>query len=630
LHELFLRSTYFPLAGAALEFAYIDFPEAVPMGRGAESRRCLVDLGVQCDINLKGAAAAVRALFSSGCEDKATYARLYAAIANLDEDGTAIKMNGGNVEEILRSSIFHPEHKKPLAATSCVWAAPPGPILPHCFAQLQEPLRDVYSEFGEKRLENYFASRGVPASVSSAAAYIHGLNVLFHAAEDLGRKWRTSSRPEGVSVACGRSALRAEIFLANVWQALVDIYKGMAGLSDYEREALRPFSSAEARVIVPLRCPGGGPVAEMSMLDVARFHDGAIFRRLPAGEAFWEVAMDLAHSPVAEWAIGSFFPSDLRGLFVDDFGIRPVVDGEGLRDMALKARKRKSTSNARGMAGGFASEGSIDGFQSVNASGLPSDLFASLHGDETRGSASILDAAAAAVESLKGRSSRVEQGRRRSSAEPPPPLVSAAVPAHSVRCPATRAQRLVHGGSISIGSGAVSIYVAEDAEAANLSDAGKRSVEKNRRKMTFLAALLWQMAEDVFGIPGEHFALVLDGSVRQEGCGHQHRNTSWPLLFSANLQDEVGDDATFWFAEFCHALAHFAEGPDYSSRHARVSQALLARHFAAFSNVFRPSAGKRSKSRSHKRPRGRSRKRSRSHSRKRSKSRSRKRSRRTE
>ena len=35
-------------------------------------------------------------------------------------------------------------------------------------------------------------------------------------------------------------------------------------------------------------------------------------------ESFWEVAPDLAYTPAAEWALASWFPAELRGLFVEE------------------------------------------------------------------------------------------------------------------------------------------------------------------------------------------------------------------------------------------------------------------------------------------------------------------------
>ncbi|CAE8597616.1 unnamed protein product, partial [Polarella glacialis] len=149
------------------------------------------------------------------------------------------------------------------------------------------------------------------------------LEKLMDAAEDLGRSWRAATGdPEAtlVTIASSRHAvegrrsqpLEATEFLDNVWEALLAVYRGMAGLSGEERVALRPFSPLQPLVVVPLQCPAGVPPAGVSMLEVARFHDGALFRRLPVGESFWEVAPDLADSPAAAWALSSFLPADLR------------------------------------------------------------------------------------------------------------------------------------------------------------------------------------------------------------------------------------------------------------------------------------------------------------------------------
>ena len=65
---------------------------------------------------------------------------------------------------------------------------------------------------------------------------------------------------------------------------------------------------------------------------MARFYDGALFRRLSVCEAFWEVAPDLAESPAAAWALSLAFPAELKELFVSCFGVREVVDTQGLRE----------------------------------------------------------------------------------------------------------------------------------------------------------------------------------------------------------------------------------------------------------------------------------------------------------
>lgn len=51
-------------------------------------------------------------------------------------------------------------------------------------------------------------------------------------------------------------------------------------------------------------------------------------------------------------------------------------------------------------------------------------------------------------------------------------------------------------------------------------------------------------------------------------CHHGARR-HWPLLFSAGLRPAA--ESSFWFGEFCHALAHRSTGPGHGAHHSRVT-----------------------------------------------------------
>jgi len=652
LCELFLRSAYFPLVGAALEGAYLDLPEVGTVGRGVEIQRLLRALGAHCEVGAGGIAATLRIMCSRNCRDVAAYARIYIRAEAVHEDKNTDDEDRCNLETALRENVFHPAHKTPLNADKCVWAAPPGVILSGCIARV--PLREVYAPFGERRMECYFAMLGIPAGLSTAQDYLGLLNRLLVAADDLGHKWHGAPLATVSVKLCGSGASRyevpAEVFLAEVWTALVTIYRGMAALPASERAALQPFSPMEPLVAVPLRCPHGGPPADTSMLIVACFHDGALFRRLAVGEAFWEVAPDLARTRAAEWALAAIFPAELRNVFVDDFGIRAVVDkltlGEGLLH---KACGRGSFGGARRISQGsvcplFSGLPCCSVQRPKTENGLPEDLLGDLsEGCHARWNDNVVAAASAAVTALRGRcETGGSPGGHLGSGDGVPPdrgvLSTAALPARSVRCPATRARRLIPSGFVDVsgGRGRISLFAVEEeggsrpafdrqprggigrrdhngsrgpggregeanksracspssSSPSSLSSRGPQRVRRAHHchglngKLAALAGMLWSLAEEVFRIPGENVALVLEPHGCCGDCGHQDFGASWPLLFPVGLRAEVGEDPAFWFSEFCHALAHRSEGPEHSSRHARVGQALLARYLPAFSRAF--------------------------------------------
>eukprot|EP00929_Paragymnodinium_shiwhaense_P066162 TRINITY_DN33156_c0_g1_i2.p1 TRINITY_DN33156_c0_g1~~TRINITY_DN33156_c0_g1_i2.p1 ORF type:complete len:2171 (-),score=491.00 TRINITY_DN33156_c0_g1_i2:138-6650(-) len=594
LKNLFLRSAYHSLAGISLEGTYLDLPEVASDGRGKEVRDLLQALGVQCEVTVAGVAFAVQVLTGQGCRDTGAFARLYSAAAGFDED------SDGSQERILSEYIFHPDFARPLRAYECIWAPPADQVLAGCNTLV--PLRETYAQFGEKRLERYFKARGVPTGLSTAKGYTAALKGLLSAAEDLGKKWLVSPTPQAMTVKLSISqekgkTMLADEFLSKLWPAVISLYKGMAALSEDEKKALRPFSPAEALVVMPLRCPHGGPPGEDDMLAVACFHNGACFRRVPVGEAFWEVAPDLAHARAAEWALASMFPADLRSLFIDVLGVREAVDRRTLREGLMRrvvprGRHRDSRSPSRMRRLGLGP---------VNESGLPDDLLGICDEDFVFGGGrqtDVLSAAADAMSILRGRYGRSGDS---SGASGNGTLMSKALPARSVRCPATRARKLIPVGRLPVpGSGEMAVFLAVDgaADAEQALEGGLSGVisrsHVRRSELETFAALLAKLAGEVFRAPGDRVAVILESKHDEgwgDGCGNQEGSAAWPLLFAARLFREVGQDAAFWFGEFCHALGHRVEGPEHCTRHLRVTQALMSKYLPAFGLAFGGGSG---------------------------------------
>lgn len=523
------------------------------------------------------------------------------------------------MEHFLQQSIFDPALPDPVKANDCVWELPKNELLAQCCSLTV--LRDIYTTFGDVQLKRYFEARGVPAMPNTAESYLRMCQNLMDAAEELGKAWRRAEgNPEMALVTLpgspkpnGASRIGAVDFLNQVWDALLFIYKGMSSLEGQQRDALRPFSPVHT-LLVPLPCPQGGPPQVSSMLEVARFYDGALFRRISVCESFWEVAPDLADSPAAAWAMSLAFPPELKPLFVECFGVREVVDTAGLREGIL-ARvnhgKRGGISRPGGF--GFGSFGSELGSKAVNELGLPDELLRAL-GDGRGSGTSEGDALAAAEEALASLRRRPGGGGHSSGDEDN--LVAPALPARSVRCPAAPERRLRRAGHARGRRGErVAVYRVQRLEMRGLELA--RGYDASEKELDDLAVVL-QGLVSVFQLDCDCVAIVNGDVVTTQddkGDCHHGARRHWPLLFSAGLRPAA--ESSFWFGEFCHALAHRSTGPGHGAHHSRVMQILMAQHFDAFAQHFSqaqlgqqvPTRARRRRSSSSRRSRRRRRKR---------------------
>lgn len=621
VRELFLHSVYWPVAGAALNGLYLDLPQlGAAEGRGFQLQQCLRGLGARAHLDIEGLAAALEALLRGLCRSPAHFARIYSNIDTLEttaEPGHA--KHAVEVEHFLQQSIFDPALPDPVKANDCVWELPKNELLAQCCSLTV--LRDIYTTFGDVQLKRYFEARGVPAMPNTAESYLRMCQNLMDAAEELGKAWRRAEgNPEMALVTLpgspkpnGASRIGAVDFLNQVWDALLFIYKGMSSLEGQQRDALRPFSPVHT-LLVPLPCPQGGPPQVSSMLEVARFYDGALFRRISVCESFWEVAPDLADSPAAAWAMSLAFPPELKPLFVECFGVREVVDTAGLREGIL-ARvnhgKRGGISRPGGF--GFGSFGSELGSKAVNELGLPDELLRAL-GDGRGSGTSEGDALAAAEEALASLRRRPGGGGHSSGDEDN--LVAPALPARSVRCPAAPERRLRRAGHARGRRGErVAVYRVQRLEMRGLELA--RGYDASEKELDDLAVVL-QGLVSVFQLDCDCVAIVNGDVVTTQddkGDCHHGARRHWPLLFSAGLRPAA--ESSFWFGEFCHALAHRSTGPGHGAHHSRVMQILMAQHFDAFAQHFSqaqlgqqvPTRARRRRSSSSRRSRRRRRKR---------------------
>ena len=589
VRELFLHSVYWPVVGAALNGLYLDLPQlGAADGRGFQLQQCLRGLGARAQLDIEGLAAALEALLRGMCRLPAHFARIYSHIDTLEttaEPGQA--KHPEEVEWFLRRSIFDPALTEPVKASACVWELPKNELLAQCCNLTV--LRDIYTPFGDVQLKRYFEARGVPSVPNTAESYLQMCHTLMDAAEELGRAWRRAEgNPEMALVSPGRpgaSRIGAVDFLNQVWDALIFIYKGMSSLEGHQRDALRPFSPVHT-LLVPLPCPQGGPPQVSSMLEVARFYDGALFRRISICESFWEVAPDLADSPAAAWAFSLAFPAELKPLFVDCFGVREVVDTAALREGILARVNHGKRAGGMSRPGGFGSfgGGSELGSKAVNELGLPDELLRALGGDGRATGSSEGDALAAAEEALASLRRR-SGGGGRSSGEEDDHLVAPALPARSVRCPAAPERRLKRAANARGRRGErVAVYNVQRPEMRGLQLA--RGYDASQRELDELASVL-QGLVSVFRLDSDCVAIV-NGDVvtAQDDKGECHHGARrhWPLLFSAGLRPPA--ESSFWFGEFCHALAHRSTGPSHGAHHSRVMQILMAQYFDAFAQHF--------------------------------------------
>eukprot|EP00438_Fugacium_kawagutii_P007163 Skav231638 [mRNA] locus=scaffold1135:173981:200700:+ [translate_table: standard] len=549
---------------------YLDLPRlGAAEGRGFHLQQCLRGLGARAHLDIEGLAAALEALLRGLCRLPAHFARIYSNIDTLEttaEPGA----RGGHVTEEAAMRLCKLCHlsealPEPVKVNDCVWELPKNELLAQCCSLTV--LRDIYSTFGDVQLKRYFEARGVPAMPNTAESYLRMSQNLMDAAEAVG--------------------IRAADFLNQVWDALLFIYKGMSSLEGQQRDALRPFSPVHT-LLVPLPCPQGGPPQVSSMLEVqvplvrgnhhgkgdpvaldaakhqallampqvARFYDGALFRRISVCESFWEVAPDLADSPAAAWAMSLAFPAELKALFVECFGVR---EARGRIMARLNHGKRGGMS--RRLPGGFGSFGGELGSKAVNeqlagsrglapgtvALGLPDELLRALGGDGRGGNEG--DALAAAEEDA---------------------LVAPALPARSVRCPAAPERRLRRAGHARGRRGErMAVYRVQRLEMRGLELA--RGYDASQKELDDLAVVLQNLVS-VFRLDPDCVAIV-NGDVvttQQDDKGECHHGARrhWPLLFSAGLRPAA--ESSFWFGEFCHALAHRSTGPGHGAHHSRV------------------------------------------------------------
>ncbi|CAE7854229.1 unnamed protein product, partial [Symbiodinium microadriaticum] len=533
------------------------------------------------------------------CRLAETFARVYTVVDTLETTSGTGKSHSEQTEQLLRACIFHPEEERAVKAERCVWELPQNALVAQCCDLLV--LGEVYKGHGEVQLKRYFAARGVPTAPDSAEAYVKIRQNLLLAAEELGKAWRSAEgEPELVQVPLpgstksGISKMRAGDFLAQIWEALLFVYRGMSVLGEAERHALQPFSEVEVAAVMPLPCPEGGPPQTSSMLEVARYHDGALFRKLSVCECFWEVAPDLADSPAAAWALSGVYPPELKNLFVESLGVREVVDGAALREGIMRRinyGKRSTTLRA----GGFGTGREVDlrPGASVNELGLPEELLQGLGAAGSAPEASEGDAVAAAAEAVSlmrrlgfaQRAASDDEGQDGALVSPP-------LPARSVRCAALPGRRLRRAGEVRAlcaASGrrcSVAIFESEPPSARFAALSAEGRYEASPRELEQLAGVLVNLAH-VFGLDTRCVAIVQGDNIghgeKGSECSHTAQR-SWPLLFSAGLRPPV--ESAFWYGEFCNALAHRSTGPSHSAHHTRVMQVLMAQYFDAFARSF--------------------------------------------
>ncbi|CAE7913043.1 NOV [Symbiodinium necroappetens] len=550
VRELFLHSEYWPVAGAALNGVYLRL--ALPTGRGSELRRCLAGLGARAQLDVPGLTAALEALLRGQCRLAETFARVYTVVDTLETTSGTGKSHSEQTEQLLRACIFHPEEERAVKAERCVWELPQNALVAQCCDLLV--LGEVYKGHGEVQLKRYFAARGVPTAPDSAEAYVKIRQNLLLAAEELGKAWRSAEgEPELVQVPLpgstksGISKMRAGDFLAQIWEALLFVYRGMSVLGEAERHALQPFSEVEVAAVMPLPCPEGGPPQTSSMLEVARYHDGALFRKLSVCECFWEVAPDLADSPAAAWALSGVYPPELKNLFVESLGVREVVDGAALREGIMRRinyGKRSTTLRA----GGFGTGREVDlrPGASVNELGLPEELLQGLGAAGSAPEASEGDAVAAAAEAVSlmrrlgfaQRAASDDEGQDGALVSPP-------LPARSVRCAALPGRRLRRAGEVRAlcaASGrrcSVAIFESEPPSARFAALSAEGRYEASPRELEQLAGVLVNLA-NVFGLDTRCVAIVQGDNIghgeKGDGMlvcwGARHRRT-FPALVEA-------------------------------------------------------------------------------------------------
>jgi len=428
-------------------------------------------------------------------------------------------------------------------------------------------------------IERYLVAHlGLSTGMQDAKAFYDALETLLSVADEYGRRVRADAEEEveamQIELANSSTSISGKEFLEGAWPTLLAIYRGLAALDLEERD--EPL--IVRCVVVPLRCADPGPPEIDNFKRVAAYHDGAVFRRLTPAEAYWDVAPSLALSPAAEWALSQFYPEDLRAFFID-LGVCPTLD------QAVLSR-RLETIAQQSVRGGYnqAAPRSYHTRPSVNGNGLSAvDLVgtsaaSSLRSARNGGSNDPLEAAAAVLAELRAERSPTVAAQRDLSA-PGQRAMNIELPARAARSLRLRPKpprRLQPRGVLAI-SRAEFVSVLAQPDIAGV----ERLVEG--RAMQSFARLLARLATVVFDVPLSCLAIVVEMSEERGDCGFLGFGD--PLLFSWNLFERI-QDPSYWFGEFCHALAHRAVGEGHlCSSHATAMQALFAWHLPAFVRI---------------------------------------------
>ncbi|CAE8659531.1 unnamed protein product, partial [Polarella glacialis] len=640
LCDLFLRHIFEPLAGAGLVGRYFDCatltsadprpgsqPECAEEGSSAAilrhpsskeampaavvAHRCLQRLGLCCEANVEGLIRALKVLpFSlpgQGQPDLATHARFYAALMRrlaLENTSTF----GPKDLPQLRGLVFVPGQESYLPAASCAWPRTGDQseaLLLRCAGLVDLSLiyRGVAADVSDARLEQYFVehlelSRGPKGAQETYDA----LDRLVAAADEYGQRLRAGEAEDSISLSLSPLATPAsgQELLEGAWPTLLAIYRGLAALPPEERQdALLAHCVV---VVVPLRCPEGGPPEVSSLVKVAAHHDGAIFRRLTPFEAYWDVSPGLALSPAAEWALSNFFPEELRGLFMD-LGVAETLDRDALAQRLQDQQRQSSRGNSNRRPPSRTAGLDLGRGALVNRSGLTvADLLGAagaaldaLGPFRLDGGNDPFRAAASLLASLQAGAPASSLGHMQSAgsnpgSSQPAGIEQPATVARVLRLRPTPARRLVHSGVEAFAMPARRENGSESVAAVALlaaeSELARLQLLRSQGAIAPFARLLVKIATEVFKLPlGGSVAITFEpGLPSVEDCGHV---SSGPLLFSWAAYVRGPQNPIFWFAEFCHALAHQAVGCGHlGTAHVLAMQALLSSHLPAFVRAF--------------------------------------------
>jgi len=356
-------------------------------------------------------------------------------------------------------------------------------------------------------------------------------------------------------------------YMGEIWTALLEIFRGLAALPEEEQAALKSSSGNLDIILVPNRCPRGGPPQIISMQAVAIHHNGVLFRRMPVRQAFWEVGQDLAHHPAGEWALSNYYPPDLKDFFVRVLKVREVMTAAALQELAREQQQRERPTG-RGLAAGRRGFGAQ---RLLSELGLPAEVMqgAGGVGQDVGDQQDLAQAMRRVLNSLRGDASDSDD-----SDDAPvgnSTLVLPALPARSVHCPPTREIRLnrFHPSERSYQGPRTQFFILDEA----LNGASDRLLleQLNSARVQRMVQHLHKLCS-VFGIPDETgFGIILDrnaGGLFQEDCGHLC-STRFPPLFPASMAEDArrsDDEALYYFVEFCHVLTHRALGSNHSNR----------------------------------------------------------------